>query len=187
MEPFLELSDSEWPVVGWVAHPNFLDARKSQRGERSVVFRSVRPRRQSEAVSDEHNVREEYRPLTERERKILELLLSVDTEGIDQLRQQVPHVLAARWNCGCASFNLVVDKARAPHSAITKSPLSETESKDEAHLDRHFQLLLWVQEGWLSAVEIVDFVERHGEESPQVIPPLEDWAVPRLVRASDTG
>jgi hypothetical protein len=74
-------------------------------------------------VSDEENVREPYRPLTEREREILELLLAVDAEGIEELREQVAHVRGARWNCGCASFNLVVDKTKAPRSTITKSPL----------------------------------------------------------------
>jgi hypothetical protein len=53
-------------------------------------------------------VREDYRPLTTREREILEMLLSVEAPGIDELRKQVPHVQAARWSCGCASFNLSV-------------------------------------------------------------------------------
>jgi hypothetical protein len=73
-------------------------------------------------VSDEENVREAYRPLTKREREILELLLTVDVEGIEELRDQVSHVRGARWNCGCASFNLIVDKSKAPLSTITKSP-----------------------------------------------------------------
>jgi hypothetical protein len=101
-------------------------------------------------MSDEDNVREEYRPLTEREREILELLLSVEVEGIDELRAQVPHVLGARWTCGCASFNLVVDEARAPRSVVAKSPLSETKAKNPGDSERYYELLLWVNEGWLS-------------------------------------
>jgi hypothetical protein len=132
-------------------------------------------------MSDEENVREEYRPLTKREREILQLLLSVETDGIEELREQIPHVLGARWACGCASFNLVADKAKAPPSAITKSPLSEAASRERDDPDRYYELLLWVNEGWLSGVEIVDYVERHGEQSPQEVPPLDHWgsAAPR--------
>jgi len=132
-------------------------------------------------VSDEKNVREPYRPLTEREREILELLLTVDTEGIEELRQQVPHVRGARWNCGCASFNFIVDTATAPRSTITKSPLSEASPREEGDPDRYYELLLWVTDGWLSGVEIVDYVERHGEQSPQEIPPRDHWDAPRLL------
>jgi len=50
-------------------------------------------------------VREDYRALTSREREILEMLLAVDVPGIEELRAQVPYVKAARWDCGCASFD----------------------------------------------------------------------------------
>jgi len=36
------------------------------------------------------NVREDYKPLTDREREILDMLLSVETPGIIELRAQVP-------------------------------------------------------------------------------------------------
>jgi hypothetical protein len=39
-------------------------------------------------------VREDYRPPTRREREILELLLSVDGPGIDQLLAQLPFLQA---------------------------------------------------------------------------------------------
>jgi hypothetical protein len=135
-------------------------------------------------VSDEENVREPYRPLTEREREILELLLAVDAEGIEELREQVAHVRGARWNCGCASFNLIVDKTKAPRSTITKSPLSEASSRDRDNPDRYYELLLWVTHGWLSGVEIVDYVEQHGQQSPQEIPPRDYWDAPRLVHVA---
>jgi len=134
-------------------------------------------------VSDEDNVCEPYRALTEREREILTFLLAIDVEGIEQLRQQVPHVLGARWNCGCASFNLIVDKTMAPASTITKSPLSEASTRERDDPDRFYELLLWVTDGWLSGVEIVDYVEKHGEQSPQEIPALDHWNAPHLVHA----
>jgi hypothetical protein len=131
-------------------------------------------------VSDEDNVREPYRALTEREREILELLLTVEFEGIEGLRRQVPHARGARWNCGCASFNLKVDQTKALRSTVTKSPLSEASSRDRV-APRYYELLLWITDGWLSGVEIVDYVEQHGEQSPKEIPPLDHWDAPRLV------
>jgi hypothetical protein len=133
-------------------------------------------------MSDAGNVREPYRALTEREGDTLDLLLSVDVEGIDELREQASRCQAARWDCGCASFNLIVDKAKAPRSTVTKSPLSEASPREElGDADRHYELLLWIADGWLSGVEIVDYVERHGEQSPQEIPPRSYWSTPRLV------
>jgi hypothetical protein len=42
-----------------------------------------------------------------------------------------------------------------------------------------FDLLLWVEDGWLAGVEIVDYVELHGDESPDEIPPAEAWNEPQ--------
>jgi hypothetical protein len=53
-------------------------------------------------------VREDYQPLSRREREILEMLLSVDAPGMEELRAQVPFAQAARWSCGCASFQLKI-------------------------------------------------------------------------------
>ena len=139
-------------------------------------------------MPDEGNVREAYRSLTERERDTLDLLLSVNAAGIDELREQALHVQAARWDCGCASFNLSVDKQKAPRSTLRKSPLSEASPKEElGDADQHYELLLWVTEGWLSGVEIVDYVERHGEQSPQEIPPRSYWGTPRLAPDGSTA
>ncbi|HST18526.1 MAG TPA: hypothetical protein VLK36_12715 [Gaiellaceae bacterium] len=131
-------------------------------------------------MSDADSVREEYRPLTARELEILELLLSVDVEGIEELRAQVPHALAARWSCGCASFGLVVDAAQAPRSRNTNSLLSEAASKERRGPDSYFELILWLRDGWLNSVEIVDYVDQHGDQSPQEIPPLDYWEAPHL-------
>ncbi len=125
-------------------------------------------------------VREDHRPLTEREREILEMLLSVETSGIEELRAQVPHVQAARWSCGCASFDLKVDRERAPRSSITASPAVEAVTKERDDVNAAFDLLLWIDDGWLAGVEIVDYVDRHGDDSPDEIPPLEAWAKPHI-------
>lgn len=69
-----------------------------------------------------HHVREDFPKLTDREREILQLLLSAELPGIEELREQVAYARAARWNCGCASFDVVVDRERARRSSITASP-----------------------------------------------------------------
>jgi hypothetical protein len=115
--------------------------------------------------------REEYRALTTRERKVLELLLSVDQPGLVELRVQARFVEAARWNCGCASFDLKVDHERAPRSTVTAGAAVETTTREQADPNGTFDLLLWVDDGWLASVEIVDYVDHHGEESPDEIPP----------------
>ena len=73
------------------------------------------------------------------------MLLTIDAPGIEALRPQVPHLRVARWDCGCASFDLQVDPNHA-----------------------------------LAGVEIVDYVERHGDESPDEIPPPGAWNEPFL-------
>lgn len=131
-------------------------------------------------MADHENVREDYRPLTRREREILEMLLSVDATGINELRAQVPHVQAARWRCGCASFNLRVDRSCAPRSSITARPAVEVATRERGDVTRTFDLLLLVDDGWLDGVEIVDFVDRHGDESPDEIPPPDAWDAPHV-------
>jgi hypothetical protein len=131
-------------------------------------------------MAEDAYVREDYRRLTGREREILEMLLSVDAPGINELRAQAPHVQAARWQCGCASFNLKVDRSRAPRSSITAGPAVEAATRERDDVTNTFDLLLWVDAGWLDAVEIVDYVDRHGDESPDEIPPLDAWDAPHV-------
>lgn len=130
----------------------------------------------------DHHVREDFRPLTDREREILEFLLSVEVPGIEELRQQVPFARAARWDCGCASFDLIVDRERAPRSAITASAAVEAYSKARNDPNKAFDLLLWVDDGWLAGVEIVD-VDQHGDDSPEEIPARDYWDEPQPCKA----
>jgi hypothetical protein len=108
------------------------------------------------------------------------MLLSVEAAGIEDLRAQAHHVRVARWSCGCASFNIEVDRTGAPQSQITKRPAVEAFSKQHDDPQNAFDLLLWVEDGWLSGVEIVDYVNRHGDESPDEIPPPEAWFEPTV-------
>jgi hypothetical protein len=134
------------------------------------------------AVAGDHGrtVREAFRELTTRERAILEMLLAVEAPGIRELRAQVPYASAARWGCGCASFDVRVDRQRAPRSSVAASPAIEATTVERENHSKTFDLLLWVDDGWLSGVEIVDYVDRHGDESPDEIPPPEAWNDPRF-------
>jgi hypothetical protein len=60
-------------------------------------------------------------------------------------------------------------------------PAVEAITKERDDVNATFDLLLWVDDGWLDSVEIVDYVDRHGDESPDEIPPPDAWDAP-LVR-----
>jgi hypothetical protein len=127
----------------------------------------------------QHAVREDFRPPTQREQEIVELLLSVELPGIEALRAQLAYARVARWDCGCASFDVIVDRERAPRSSVTTSPAVEAASRERDDPANAFDLLLWVEDGWLASVELVDYVDNHGAESPAVIPPRDAWKAPR--------
>jgi hypothetical protein len=117
------------------------------------------------------------RPLTQREREVLDFLLSAELPGIDELRRQAETVYASPWRCGCASIDLHVDRRVAPASPLRTQPAIEAETKevDAAGL---FELLLWVDEdGWLSSLEIVDYVDPHGS-THEIFPPPSDFEKP---------
>ena len=48
--------------------------------------------------------------------------------------------------------------------------LVEAITRERNDVNGTFDLLLWVDDGWLDGVEIVDYVDRHGDESPEEIP-----------------
>jgi hypothetical protein len=117
------------------------------------------------------------RPLSAREREILAFLLSVDVEGMDELRKQADVVVARPWTCGCASVDLVVEGA-APRSSISTRPAVESATVEREDPEQTFDLLLWVEDGLLSGMEIVDYGDKHGEHS-QVFPPPDAFEPPR--------
>ena len=120
----------------------------------------------------------DYRPLTGRQRETLDFLLSIETPGVEELRRQAKFALAKAWDCGCASIDLVVDQEHAPRSSITARPATETRSKERDDPQRIFDHLLWVEDGWLSGIELVEYgFERH-EDAPDVFPPSSDFEPP---------
>lgn len=103
------------------------------------------------------------RPLSQREREVLDHLLSVETPGVEELRQQAATALAVPWDCGCASIDLIVDRSATLKSTIRARPAIESYSRERHDEHGILDLLVWVDDdGWLSAVEIVDYGEKHG-------------------------
>jgi hypothetical protein len=72
-----------------------------------------------------------------------------------------------------------LNRERAPRSSVTARPAVEAITRERGDVNSAFDLLLWVEDGWLAGVEIVDYVSRHGEESPEVIPAPTAWEQPQ--------
>jgi hypothetical protein len=109
--------------------------------------------------------------LTPREREILNFLLSVEMPGVEELRLQAGTAMAeGPLESCCPSISLFVDRERAPQSPIRSSPAVDALSKERAPADRVFDLLLFVDDGWLQEIELVHYTESSGlDEFP---PPL---------------
>ena len=116
---------------------------------------------------------QEPRPLAQAERDILVHLLWFETPGIDELRKQYEGALARRWDCGCASIDLLVDRTAAPKSPITTRPAIEAASKEREDPERTFDLCLWVEDGWLASMEIVEYSGNHPGRAVEFPPPSE--------------
>jgi hypothetical protein len=120
------------------------------------------------------------RPLTVREREILDFLLSVDMPGVEELRSQADFAVARRWSDTDASIYLRVDRERAPRAELVSSHLVETWSRSaEKPGDPCFTLSLWASDGWLDEIEIIDVGETGW---PEVFPPAADFDPPAVSR-----
>jgi len=139
------------------------------------------------------------RPLSEREREILDLLLSLEVPGIAELREQAPTAqVVGMCECGCATIDLDVDRDVTPPSplgrrygpavrAITRplplppnAKVTDVTGVEVKDADVYFTVHLWVDEdGWLTGIEISDLVlDNPGDANP--FPPAEDFYPPRL-------
>jgi hypothetical protein len=142
--------------------------------------------RQAVRIIDEHFRAEDDtngsalrpRPLTQREREVLDFLLSAELPGVGELRRQAETAYASAWTSGCASIDLHVDRRTAPASPLRTRPAIEAEAKDEDDVVRPYELRLWVDEdGWLSSLEIVDYVDPDGS-THEIFPPPSDFHKP---------
>lgn len=112
-------------------------------------------------------------PLTDRQRQILDLLLTVEIAGVAELRQQARLASARPWDCGCASVDLWVDRDHAPGSSVPTGLVTQADSKrpDDSVL---LGLMLWVTDGWLSGIEMVEVFDNH-DDAPRVFPPPDSF------------
>lgn len=112
----------------------------------------------------------EPRGLRTPERALIEFLLTADFPGRNELREQLDHVEVV-WvcDCGCGTVNLRV-------KSLTKRAVVREPIPVEAR-GRGFDVLLFVRDGFLNSLEIVD----HGDSRPLEYPStvgLELWAPP---------
>jgi hypothetical protein len=144
----------------------------------------LRPLRGEEPVEpyDEEPVEphEQPRPLTEREREILDFLLGADLPGIEELREQAGTALAVRWGPRDPSVDLYVDREATRPSPVRTRPVIQTYTMRKGAKDLR-ELLLWVDEdGWLSSVELAHLYE----EWPEDLPPPSEFEPPRPYRSA---
>ena len=93
------------------------------------------------------------RPLSEREAEILHFVLGVDDARLAPLREQAASaVVTGRCTCGCATVNLAVDRQRTRPVSLC-SPVVSAHTR-EVEGQPVFGLLLFLDEGWLSLLEI---------------------------------
>jgi hypothetical protein len=150
------------------------------------------PERRFNAFRQTHGMRnvgpaEPFRELTPRERETLDFLLSVDLPGVAELREQARHALAARSFDDYPTFDLQVDRARAPRSDAPHSrPASSAWAKDADNEWNLLHLLLWVTDGWLVGVEVSDVADA-DDEPPAEIPPPEFWRSPEAGTGNPSG
>jgi hypothetical protein len=105
------------------------------------------------------------RPLTAIERRTLDYLLSANFPGVSELRAQAETAQAiGDWGDCCASVVLSVDRSRSP-KANTNEPIAVEAGSAPGIPAR--ELLLFVREGWMTALEIVHYEEEPG---PQTFP-----------------
>ena len=111
------------------------------------------------------------RPLSEREVAILDLMLGVDDPRLDALREQ-SQAVRATWECtcGCATINLGVDQSRARPATGLCSPVTEARHRATYDTDEFCELILFLQDGWLSSLELVWYANPIPE-----FPPVDDF------------
>ena len=116
-------------------------------------------------------------PLTHRQREILDFLLSVDMPGVDDLRRQAEFAESAGpWAECCPSISLSIDRERAPQSSIRRSPAIEAWSRERDDPECLFDLLIFLDEGWLSTIELVHYGE--SDTGLSEFPPPDDFSPP---------
>ena len=120
------------------------------------------------------------RKLTRREAQVLDYILAVDDRRVEPLRRQRKSaVVTGMCGCGCASIDLAVDRQGTDPADLCSQPLS-ADLTNEAMAkwpepNEAFGLLLFLDEGWLSLLEIWWI-----QKPPAEFPPPSAFTLPRV-------
>ena len=119
---------------------------------------------------------EENRPLSERERKVLDFMLGVDDLRLEPLRTQASTAsVSGHCGCGCATIGLAVDRTQArPAHGLGYAAVDARRRGANGTAD-YCELILFVRNGLLSSLELV-WYERPIPEFPSE----EDFEAPEV-------
>lgn len=114
------------------------------------------------------------RELTEREREVLEFLVSIDDPAAHALRAQAATAqVTGECKCGCGAIELDVDRERTPPVAVSFPIESFKDDRDDP--EACLWLMLWATDGWISGIEIAWL----SEDGPQGLPSPEGFDQPK--------
>jgi hypothetical protein len=96
------------------------------------------------------------RPLTEREQATLDFMLSPDDSRLEPLREQAKTArVTGMCTCGCATIDLAVDRQTSTRAPGLRSPAVDSYSRNRVDSVEARDLILFVDDGWLSSLEVV--------------------------------
>ncbi|KXO99596.1 hypothetical protein [Tsukamurella pseudospumae] len=116
------------------------------------------------------------RPLTDRERAILDGFLSYDYPGVDELRAQLSTLRVnpeLSCSCGCGTVDLVADRVLSPAAAPSPLPVgAEIPGDGDVPLGG---MIVFLLDGYLASLEIYSY-----GSGPLQLPAIEDvdWSGP---------
>ena len=112
------------------------------------------------------------RPLTRREREVLDVLLCLEVPGAAELRAQAPHAQVVNGcPCGCPTVELLLDRSAARAATAARTPIFSWARAARASRSS-YHVVLFVAEGWLSELEYVPL----SEPVPTEFPALDELA-----------
>jgi hypothetical protein len=114
-----------------------------------------------------------FRPLSKRERALLNLLLAAEFPGVRELRVQAESVRGRPWNGLATLLEFEVTDPQAPRAPVTSGVPVETEVRGA---DPPQELLLHVRRGLLDSMDLTSY----DGEDPTELPDVGDLEVPSV-------
>jgi hypothetical protein len=143
-------------------------------GEHGVKVEFAGSREPPKRVGDE----ELPRPLSAREAETLRFMLSAKDPRLDPLRGQADAALVkGRCDCGCATIDLAVDRDLARPASGLCFQVLETRTPEFNPDKGPFELILYLDDGWLKELEVVFY----ANDPPSEFPSIDEFEPPRLL------